>query len=270
MADALRQDEGWRSVEAYRPLLDADASAWAWEFARRATAADGSVGRAPPDLCFAGAGPASSPVPAAMWRFETDPSMPVFLHAPARGGETDAIDIRRLPLATVVVSNAAGTHQVMVADGVRRLRFAVIGGDVLGGAIRLLYPLPAKGKGGAGLDGVRRLLALRDTGRLPAAAAGVRGRPLRWLAALRAFDARQRGASQREIACLLFGAARVSEDWTSQSAYMRMRIQRLVRSSQHLVAGGYRRVFGLLPAGPIGAAAITVWRSPAWAAATCP
>ncbi|PLR27904.1 hypothetical protein SGCZBJ_05995 [Caulobacter zeae] len=60
---------------------------------------------------------------------------------------------------------------------------------------------------------VRGLLALRDTGRLPAPVEDGVARTGRWLRALRALDARRAGASQRQIAGVIFGEDRVAEDW---------------------------------------------------------
>jgi hypothetical protein len=264
MDDANEALEAWRSSETYRPLLSADASAWAWEFARRA-AGGGPNAPAPPDLCFAGPGPVGQAAPAAMWRHETDPSVPL-LHARAcPSNDPTGLDVARLPLATLVVTSHGQDQHVLVVDGTSHLRFAVTGDDVLKGPVRLGFDLPSRGVGTAGLDAVRRLLVLRDRGGLPA-----EGRPRqraeRWVAAVRAIDARRAGASQREIAALLFGEARVREDWNGGSDYMRMRVQRLVRAAEALTAGGYRTLFGLSRSGVQGTRTREIWRSPAWRA----
>lgn len=263
MADDDEQGRDWRAAECYRPLLEADASAWAWEFARRAPVSPPSIEPRPPDLCFAGPGPGAALVPVAMWRFESDATIPLFEGVRADGDDDHAIDIGSFPLATLVVSSEAGDQHVLVVDGLRRLRFAVVGANVLEGPVRLGFVLPSKRAGLASIDGVRRLLALRDTGRLPRGPRSPAGKTERWLEAIRAFDARRSGASQRDIACLLFGEDRVAEDWNGRSDYMRMRVHRLLRSAELLVAGGYRALFGL------GAARRTarpahVWRSTAW------
>lgn len=264
MADEDGQGEDWRSAETYRPLLCADASAWAWEFARRARSTAPAGADVPADLCFAGPGPTGAPAPTAMWRFETDPAVPVFQLQPAQADDPAALDVRALPLATLVVSSQTGDQHVLIAHGTRRLRFAVVGGDVLAGPARLGFLLPSRSVGGASLDGVRRLLVLRDTGRLPPAARSDRRRVERWMEALQAFDARRAGASQRQIAALIFGEDRVAEDWNGRSDYMRMRIQRLVRSAEQLVEGGYRALFGLRAPGADTARPASVWRSLAW------
>lgn len=255
----------WRSQEAYRPLLAADTAVWAWEFGRRGAAiqAEGPSGVVP-DLCFVGEGPGADPLPTVLWRWQADRSVPVLSLTPASAYDPDALDIRRLDLAVIVVRTQDGHQHVMVSDGARRLRFAVTGGDVLGGAMRCRLHFPPRGVGLASMDGLRMLIALRDTGRLPKAGRGLRSKSARWLQMLWAHDARCAGASQRDIALLLFGEARVCEDWSGPSDYMRMRVQRLLRAAEDLVSGGYRALNGLRAGRLNPPKMIDVWRSAAW------
>jgi hypothetical protein len=151
---------------------------WAWEFWRRAIApaaagspADIAAG-AVPDLCFASAGPPGDPIPVVIWRWRADPSVPVLSLSPAASGDRDALDLRRLDLAAIVVRSDDGDQHVVISDGVRRLRFAVVEGDVLAGPANCRFHLPAQGSVGVGtLDSLRLLIALRDTG--PAAIDGI-------------------------------------------------------------------------------------------------
>jgi hypothetical protein len=284
--DTPRPD--WRRADSYRPLLGAEPAVWAWEFCRRGLAVGGGEDAAAPepDLCFAGEGPAGDPTPAVIWRWRADPSVPVFTLDPAAAGDGDAFDLQALALASLVVRSADGDQHVLVCDGARRLRFAVVEGDVLEGPARLRFRLPARGAGtgaAASLEAVRLLIGLRDTGRLPAAATRAPLRSARWLDVLRAYDARTRGASQRQIATVLFGETRVREDWSGASDYMRMRVHRLLRTAEGLVAGGYRALLGgradgeadLAPgSAKVGGGAATavreIWRSPAWRTADGP
>lgn len=262
MAQEDEQSGDWRSAESYRLLTQADASTWAWEFARRAA----SVKEQTADLCFAGLGPKNVSTPVAMWRYEADPSIPVFEGAPTVGGDGRAFDVRTFKPATLVVSSEAGDQHILVVDGTRRLRFAVIGADVLKGPLRLGFRLPDWRDGVIALDSVKRLVRLRDTGRLTAGPRPPAGKSARWVEAIRAFDARRGGASHREIARLLYGDERVSEEWNGRSDYMRMRVHRLLRSAESLAAGGYRKLLGLrAPGAPQGRARI--WRSTTWSVA---
>lgn len=190
--------------------------------------------------------------------------MPVLEVERASPSEPGALDLRALDLAILVVRTDDGEQHVMISDGRRRLRLAIVQGDVLSGPVACRYRLPKGAVAVASLAGLRLLLALRDTGHLPAAGARPLVKSARWVEILRAHDARRDGASQREIATLLFGQARVEEDWAGRSDYMRMRVQRLLRAAEDLVAGGYRSVCGL-GAGRVEPHPVAeVWRSSAW------
>lgn len=270
MGDVQAFAPDWRDARTYQPLLGADLSVWAWEFARRGGRARvGAPAEAPqaggaPELCFVGDGPAGDPLPIALWRWQADGAAPVFSVSPASARDPAAIDLKGLDLATLVVRTAEGDQHVLISDGLRRLRFAVVQGDVLGGPSALRFHVPALVRGMGALEDLRRLIALRDTGRLASGGGPAPAKAPRWLQILRAHDARQDGASHRDIAVSLFGEARVREDWGAGSDYMRMRVQRLVRAAEQTVAGGYRALFGLRRTGLEPPRVVEVWRSPRW------
>lgn len=64
------------------------------------------------------------------------------------------------------------------------------------------------------------------------------------LRSLQALDGERSGASHREIAAVLFGAAAVAHRWSSDGE-LRAQVRHLVRRSHRLVAGGYRRLAGI-------------------------
>lgn len=259
----------WRSAESYRPLLAADPAVWAWEFGRRAPRPDErdeGDGKPPlsPGLCFAGPGPHGDPVPAVLWSWRADPSVPVLEVQPMRASEPGVLDLRALALPALVVRTEDGEQHVLVSEGRCRLRLAVVQGDVLSGPVACRYRLPRSELAGASFEGLRQLVALGETGHLPAGGARPRTKVARWIEILRAYDARRAGASQREIAILLFGRARVEEDWSGRSDYMRMRVQRLLRAAEEMVAGRYRALCGLAPAKPKRCVVSDIWRSATW------
>ena len=258
----------WTSPRAYAALLTADPAVWAWEFARRARDADLDARLAAPAFapCYVDRPPGGKGAPGVIWPWEADETLPCLSVRPAQGDGAAGLDIGRLDLPVLVVRSEAGDAHVLIADGDRRLRFAVLEGDVLQGPSACFASLtPARG-GAASLEGLRQLMALQANGRLAKPVIATRaGRP-KWLAALQAFDARRAGASQRDIACLLFGEGRVSEDWNGRSDYMRLRIHRLVRAAEDLVSGGYRRLFGLRGSRATGGRIVEVWRSTRWLA----
>ncbi|WP_425424013.1 DNA -binding domain-containing protein [Sphingomonas sanxanigenens] len=64
----------------------------------------------------------------------------------------------------------------------------------------------------------------------------------RGIAMLRVHDATGQGASQREIAAILFGDQRVARDWVGESDSLRSRVRRLVREAGAMARGGYRQL----------------------------
>lgn len=260
----------WRRAQTYLPLLGADPPVWAWEFARRGLARAALEGGGPsapgwaPELCFVGEGPPGDPLPAALWRWQADAAVAVFSARPASAGDPAAMDLRGLQTPTLVACTADGAQHVLISDGARRLRLAVVEGDVLAGPAVFRFHLPALGGGQGALANLRRLMALRDTGRLAGARDRPRAKAARWLQMLRVHDARAAGASHRDIALSLFGERRVREDWGAGSDYLRMRVQRLVRAAEQTAAGGYRALFGLRATGLEPSRLVEVWRSPAW------
>ena len=123
MGDVEACAPDWRDAHTYQPLLGADRSVWAWEFARRGFEQPGGAvpfepqaGRAP-ELCFVGDGPPGDPLPIALWRWQSDGSAPVFSVEPASARDPAAIDLKGLDVATLVVRTADGDQHVLVSDG---------------------------------------------------------------------------------------------------------------------------------------------------------
>jgi len=141
-----------------------------------------------------------------------------------------------------VLQDLSGVEHLLIGDSACHVRLDVTGGTVLDGPVRLRLEFVGHSGMEPKLLTLRRLVALVRLGRFP------RGlfplpparRARRWMMALRALDARRAGATHREIAAALFGEARVAADWDGRSAYLRCRVQRLIRLGETLVQGGYR------------------------------
>jgi hypothetical protein len=274
----------WRSLDTYRPLQNADLAVWAWEFGRRnlgrskasapikdaSDPADVEFDSEPdpaaiPGLCFVGRGPQRDPLPAVIWHWQVDTSTPVLSAVPATCDDERSFDLQKLQLPALMVEQADGVKHVLIVDGRRALRLAVLDGDLLSGPVCFQYRLPAPAAASANLDNLRGLVALRQSGRLPKAR---RTPPKagRWIQTVRAFDARSAGVSQREIARLLFGEDRVRQDWNGPSDYMRVRVQHLIRRANALIAGGYRALLGASGGAPPPRPVTAVWKSTHWLA----
>jgi hypothetical protein len=174
-----------------------------------------------------------------IWDHLRDPSVLTVETAPPDAADGEAFDISRLPtLVTIVVAPGGGEH-VALSDGLRRIRIDVADGTLLQGPVRLRYRLADA----QGLDPqiltMRRLLALRRTGRFAPSLFPRERMAAHWAMALRASDALAAGASQRDLAGLLFGALSARTDWRGASDFLRLRVQRLVRIARRMTHGGH-------------------------------
>jgi hypothetical protein len=139
-------------------------------------------------------------------------------------------------MATLVRDRDA--EHLLLSDGPASLRLDIAAGSLLDGPVRLAYHLA----GFAALDGplvtLHALVRLRRSGRLPRPRARSRNRRLVLL--LRAFDALEAGASQREIAAVLLSAEAVQMRWRTEAPSLRLQAQRLARGARTMARGGYR------------------------------
>ena len=246
-------DPDWRDAAAYRPLLAADRSLFAWEWLRREPvyraaagstrdlAAGGRPGR--PSAAEFGLVAFEAPgrrVPAArpLWRADVHP--PVL--AVERGGGGPLRDVFELDsmagLATLVTSGS-GEH-LLLSDGLRALRLDGPRGTFSGGPAVLRYRLRGLAAADLPLLTLRRFLALCRTGRFASGLNPVEQRARRWVLMLRAYDGLRTGADQRQLARHLFSESAGEPRWRSRESSVRSQVQRLARSARAMADGGYR------------------------------
>lgn len=133
----------------------------------------------------------------------------------------------------------------MLSDGYRRIRIDIEQGSICcGRPVRLRYAMQGfvGQRTEARLLPLRRLVGLLRTGRFLPALFPAERRVERLIDVLRVADALSAGASQREIAAVLFGSERVASDWRTVSDSLRSRVRRLVREARRMTARGYRQV----------------------------
>jgi len=161
---------------------------------------------------------------------------------PAASDDQAAFEITRLACPILVLRDPSGVEHLLIGDSACHVRLDVTDGTVLDGPVRLRLEFVGHSGMEPKLLTLRRLVALVRLGRFPRGLFPLppAGRARRWMMALRALDARRAGATHREIATTLFGAARIEADWDGSSAYLRCRVQRLIRLGETLVQGGYR------------------------------
>jgi hypothetical protein len=162
--------------------------------------------------------------------------------AEASSSAADSFDFARFAsIASVAVSDGGRQH-VALSDGFRRIRIDVESASVLQGPVRFHYRLSGLRELEGKLLALRRLAALCRLGRFARSLHPPEPRAPRWIEMLRAHDASAAGASQREIAEALFGERAARDEWRTGSDSLRLRIQRLVRSTRIMIAGGYLRL----------------------------
>ena len=173
-----------------------------------------------------------------VWSATVDPSVIVCTAEPIAVDHPDAFQISQLALATTTVVGSSGAEHLAISDGLRRIRLDVVDGTLLRGPVRLHYRLAGFADAEPKLLTLQRLLALHRLGRFARGLYPPETKAERWVMMLRAHDLSVAGASQREIAAGLFGPE-ASREWRTQSDYLRLRIQRLLRDADGLIHGGY-------------------------------
>ena len=257
MASASPWLPDWRDEEAYAPLLGVGPAAMAWEWLRRdpryqmaasaslrgpgtvpavvaaqpAAACWGLHAFAEPSLAAATARP--------VWRSEWLPRVLV-AEAVHRGTVRDRFDLARFAALSTVVRDEAGPEHLLLCDGASSLRIDIESGSVLTAPVCLAYRLAGLAAVRGPLDTLQGLLRLCRSGRLHPPTPRSRNRRLILL--LRAHDALQGGANQREIAEVLLSGEAARARWRAEAPSLRLRAQRLVRGARDMAAGGFRSV----------------------------
>ncbi len=246
----------WRDENGYAALNRAEPAAMAWEWLRRdaayqvaATAArvrtdsSGLAVLAPdPEAARWGLHAFEDPAFAAgaarpMWRRSW---LGLVLPAIAEqaGPAADRFDLSRFSEIATVVPGENSFQHLLLSDGWASLRLDVVGGTLLDGPVRLNYLLAGFAGARGPLATLQNLLRLWQSGRLDQPASRARNRRLILL--LRAHDAVQCGASQREIAEVLLSAEAARARWRSEVPSLRLQAQRLVKGARAMAHGAFR------------------------------
>lgn len=141
-----------------------------------------------------------------------------------------------------VLQGSCGSQQLLLKAGARMIRLDIRRGTALAGPVRLHFLMGGMRDLGHRLATLRRFVALCRLGRFPAALFARDRRAARWIMMLRALDGLDEGASQRELAEGLFGPAYAPPEWRGDSDYLRLRVQRLVRTAKQIRDGGYLKL----------------------------
>lgn len=183
------------------------------------------------------------------WRPEIDEFVVTIDALSAPAGGPDAIDLLDVTTLASVLVQENGREELLLGSGRGGVRLSVRSGSCLRGPVRFRYALEGLRTLPAKLQTLKRLLSLVRSGSASRPLARPDVRVGRWIMMLRALDGLRDGASHRELAAALYGEDRTAREWRTGSDYLRLRVQRLVRSGLALSAGGYR---ALLSASDVG------------------
>lgn len=154
---------------------------------------------------------------------------------------SDRLDLARLQRYLIVVCDDHGIEHAVLSDGWRRIRL-----DIRGVSLRartpltLHYHITGIASAEPGAAALLRLIDLHRRGSFRLSLFPEERRAGRWALLLRVSDAIADGASQRDIAQVLFGADRTNDQWRGRSDALRSHVRRLVRDMRAMAGGGWR------------------------------
>jgi len=160
--------------------------------------------------------------------------------AKAATATDDLFDLEAVRTIATVVKEPDGDEHLMLSDDFRHLQLRVTEGTVLDGPVRLRCTLTGLRAIDRKVLSLRRLCLCCRLRRMPRSLYAPEPKAGRWIDKLRAVDAVNAGASQRDIAVALFGERRIAAEWSRGSDCLRLRVQRLIRDGRRMVRGGYR------------------------------
>jgi hypothetical protein len=245
----------WRNAQGYAGLLDVERSGFAWEWLRRRDdyrrfALQG------PGFRSSGERESCAALHFGLHSFE-DPALPAPLARPfwrakchalvleaaaeAAADNADAFLLERFGELAKLVRGEGGQH-LLLSDGSRSIRLDVRGVPLESGPVRLVYEIAGFACAAPAVLALRRLIHLASTGRFSRVLHPPEPRARRFILMLRAFDALQAGAGQREIAAQLLGTAARQARWRTEASSIRSQAQRLVHAARRMSSESYLKL----------------------------
>lgn len=183
-----------------------------------------------------------------IWHADLDPGTIRVSASPADPEDPESLRIEWIAPWLMIAADRAGREHVVLSDGWHHIRLDVEQGHLTGQqAVMLRFEMEGMISARRRLLPLRRFLDLARHRRFARSLFPRDPRVDRWIEMLRVHDALRDGASQREIAEALFGADRVSRDWTGPSDSLKSRVKRLVRDARAMARGGYRQMLHRCP-----------------------
>lgn len=261
-------EPNWWESDRYLPLLDADGRHWAWVWLKRNAQHQDTVRHRLAEtqilseragFCLAtpnldrlfwdgiylhadrqGDGDQAARL---FWRPKIDPSVLTVTAEPIAASHADAFDVARFADMVDIVRDKRGREMCLLAGGSHQIQLEIGEGTLTNGPVRLRFDFGGLSNIDAKLRTVMRLASLRRFGRFASDLFPRESGASKWIKAVQAYDGLAAGASQREIAGVLFGERTVREEWNGRSDFLRLRIQRLLTYARDMIDGGYKKHF---------------------------
>lgn len=178
-----------------------------------------------------------------LWTGGVDASVLRVVAVADRGLGATSFDLDSWGERAIIVPEAEGEH-LLLREGQCHIRLYVESGFLLRGAVSLHFVFDPADSFEPSLDTLRRFLHLMRTGCWLAEPPLSDRERTRAIIALRVHDALVMGASLRDLALMLFGEARVAEDWRAPGEAMKSQCRRWKALARGMANGGYRKLLG--------------------------
>lgn len=190
---------------------------------------------------FAEAPERAAPEARIIWDASLDPGTLRVVAMSTTPSDPDGIVLADLDRWLTIAVGGDGHEHCVLSDGWHHIRIDVEEGSLSGrAAVRLQYAMSGTRSAERQTLPLRQLLHLCRYRAFSRSLFPHDRRVARWIRALRVHDALVDGASQREIAATLFGAARANEAWQGGSDSLRLRVRRLAGLARRLATGSWR------------------------------
>ena len=161
------------------------------------------------------------------------------IHAEPADCADAGFDFTQLAEFSTVVVQPDGHQHIVVTDGFNHQRIDVESGSLIDGPVRLCVVCTDHRHMKCSAVTMQRLTSVWQHGRFIPTYFPTDRRCARLIKALRTYDGLWAGASQRNIAVMLYGADNVTSDWDAASDFMRSGVRRIIATAKALAQGGY-------------------------------
>lgn len=158
---------------------------------------------------------------------------------PWRHDHDATFDVKRFERQAVILDDGE-RERLSLSDGQSRIRVDLLAGSFLGGPVALRFVIADDRRAPSQIKALTRFRALRQRGLFGRWLNRPEPHARRWIDQLRAYDGLNAGASERDIAFVLFPGRYNIDDWRDGGASLRSTVRRLTVSAKRMVGGDYR------------------------------